>query len=618
MEILFFSFLSAFVLALVLVPLCRRVALSVGKVALPAADRWHQQATPLFGGVAISIATLVCAIGFSDAASLVVPLSCGAIIFLVGLADDIRGFRPNTKLVVQIALASALLFFGYRLDWTESLTLSSVLTVLWVVGITNAFNLLDNMDGLCAGIAIICTGTLLFGLSPIDQTTATVTTAIVLVALLGSVAGFLVYNFHPASIFMGDSGSMFIGFMLAALTLQPGLSETASGTGSLLSIVAAPVLLLLVPIFDTTLVTASRLLSGRSVAVGGRDHSSHRLVAIGLSERKAVGVLWGLAILAGTVGITIQTVNETWSTLLVLLFLVGLIVFAVYLARIRIYDEEDVTESGASGVTPVASDLLHKVAAAEVLLDFCLVSMAYYAAYRFRFPDPVFSLNFPIFLQSLPIVVVSQMAVLAIGGGYRGVWRYFGLHDVLAFGRNVVIGTFVAQFVVLYLYRFESYSRAVFALYAILLFVLLTASRASFRMISEFAHRQRDSGQRLVIYGAGDGGAMAVGQLLKQSNPGYRMLGFIDDDPSKARLRLHRYAVLGDSQHLLQLIGNGDVDTVVISTSNIDSQRERTISTLCAQNGVTLSYLRVQFDEIVGRSQGDSSLGYIHGSRSKD
>ena len=111
---------------------------------------------------------------------------------------------------------------------------------------------------------------------------------------------------------------------------------------------------------------------------------------------------------------------------------------------------------------------------------------------------------------------------------------------------------------------------------------------------------------------------MAVGQLLKQSNPGYRMLGFIDDDPSKARLRLHRYAVLGDSQHLLQLIGNGDVDTVVISTSNIDSQRERTISTLCAQNGVTLSYLRVQFDEIVGRSQGDSSLGYIHGSRSKD
>ena len=154
METLLFSFLSAFVLALVLVPLCRRVAFSIGKVALPAADRWHRQATPLFGGVAISIATMVCAIAFSDVASLVVPLSCGAIIFLVGLADDIRSFRPNTKLVVQIALASVLLFFGYRLDWTESLTLSSVLTVLWVVGITNAFNLLDKMDGLCAGIAI--------------------------------------------------------------------------------------------------------------------------------------------------------------------------------------------------------------------------------------------------------------------------------------------------------------------------------------------------------------------------------------------------------------------------------------------------------------------------------
>ena len=96
------------------------------------------------------------------------------------------------------------------------------------------------------------------------------------------------------------------------------------------------------------------------------------------------------------------------------------------------------------------------------------------------------------------------------------------------------------------------------------------------------------------------------------------MIGFIDDDPSKMRIRLHRYPVLGDCQHLIQLIGNGDVDTVVISTSSIDSQRERMISTLCAQNGVTLSYLRVHFDEIVGKSQGDSPLGYVRGSRSTD
>jgi len=340
MDILALPFLSAFILALVIVPLCRGAARSVGKVAHPAADRWHRQSTPLFGGVAIAITTIGCAIGFSDAVALVVPLGCGALIFLVGLADDIRGFRPGTKLVAQIAMASVLLFFGYRLDWAESLTLNSVLTVLWVVGITNAFNLLDNMDGLCAGIAIICTGALLLGLSPFDATSTTVTTAIVLAALLGSVAGFLFYNFHPASIFMGDSGSMFIGFMLSALTLQPTLAGTTSG--SLLSIVSAPVLLLLVPIFDTTLVTAARLLSGRSASVGGRDHSSHRLVAIGLSERKAVGVLWGLAILAGTVGVTIRSVNESWSALFVLLFLIGLIVFAVYLARIRVYDEYEV------------------------------------------------------------------------------------------------------------------------------------------------------------------------------------------------------------------------------------------------------------------------------------
>ena len=592
-------FLAALILALVLVPVCRTVAFSVGRVAHPAEDRWHRSATPLFGGVAIAAATISCVVAFGYAGALAVPLVCGALMFLVGLGDDIFSFRPGTKLLAQIALASVLLFFGYRLDWTESLTLSSMLTVFWVVGITNAFNLLDNMDGLCAGIAIICGVAFLFGLLPDWSAPANVVTAQFLAILLGAVAGFLVYNFHPASIFMGDSGSLFLGFNFAALTLQSDLAGASSG--SLLVIIGAPVLLLLVPIFDTTLVTVSRLLSGRSATRGGRDHSSHRLVAIGLSERKAVAVLWALAVLAVAVGVAVRTVSNSWAALFALVFLVGMIIFAVYLARVRVYAEDEIEGVIGKWLTPVVTDVRYKGLAAEILLDFGLVSIAYYAAYRFRFPDPVFSENFPEFVESLPVVVVAQMGALAIGGGYRGVWRYFGLHDALAYGRSVVYGTIAAQLFVLYFYRFAGYSRVVFALYAILLFILLTASRASFRVISEFAYRQRETGQRLVIYGAGDGGALAIGELLKQATPGYRMLGFIDDDPEKRRLRVHRFPVLGDHHHLQHLVTSGDVDAVVISTSSIEPGREQALAALCAQNGVTLSHLRVQLDEVVGR-----------------
>jgi UDP-GlcNAc:undecaprenyl-phosphate GlcNAc-1-phosphate transferase len=142
------------------------------------------------------------------------------------------------------------------------------------VGVTNAFNLLDNMDGLCAGIGLIVAASLLAALLQSGNEAG----AAYIVILMGALSGFLVYNFNPASIFMGDTGSLFIGLTLSSMALEPN----AGGGSGVISIVGAPVLLLLIPIFDTTLVTVLRLLSGRKASQGGRDHSSHRLVAVGL------------------------------------------------------------------------------------------------------------------------------------------------------------------------------------------------------------------------------------------------------------------------------------------------------------------------------------------------
>jgi UDP-GlcNAc:undecaprenyl-phosphate GlcNAc-1-phosphate transferase len=152
------------------------------------------------------------------------------------------------------------------------------------------------------------------------------------------------------------------------------------------------------------------------------------------------------------------------------------------------------------------------------------------------------------------------------------------------------------------LYRFENYSRGVFVIYAALMYLMLGGSRASFRLISEFVHRRRHAGQRVVIYGAGDGAATAVRELLSRTAEGYRMLGFIDDDPAMARMRMQGYPVLGDFSSLESLISNGAVDTVVITTPLISVDRLEHLRRLCSENHVSLARLHFKLDEIVAAS----------------
>ena len=605
MRALLYPFLASFGAALVLVPVARAIAIQAGAVAQPKQDRWHQRPTALFGGVAIALAVLGTVAYFDGIRSKPALLACGAVMFLFGLADDLLGVKPATKLIAQIALGSVFLFFHYRLGWSHSLTLDSVLTLLWVVGIVNAFNLLDNMDGLCAGVACIAGLAFMANFYPVWPGTDAFLAARYAAALSGAALGFLVYNAKPASIFMGDSGSLFLGLSLAALALRPGVSLVApvvpaAGLGSSLPLVVlAPLAILLVPIFDTTLVTAARLLSGRSASVGGRDHSSHRLVAIGLSERAAVAVLWGMALIAGSVGVAIRHSSESWSVLIAFLFLVAVVIFAIFLARVKVYDKGDLSRLTEGRMTPVMQEIFYRRRAAEVLLDFCLVLIAYYSAYRLHFDDRAFVTNFFPFINTLPIVVGLQMVTFFVVGSYRGAWKHFGLNDAVTFGKATLVGAVLAQVVVLYLYRFQGYSRAVFALYAVLLFVLLASTRASFRLIADFVNRRRQTGARLVIYGAGDGGVLALRELLAHPSITYRVVGFIDDDPLKKRLRLHGYPVLGGHDRLIALIEQNEVDAVVISARTFDPFRQRQLELLCRSHEITLSRLRVNLEALV-------------------
>jgi UDP-GlcNAc:undecaprenyl-phosphate GlcNAc-1-phosphate transferase len=587
---------QAFALSLVMVFACRLAALRFGYIAKPRDDRWHRKPTALLGGVGIALTVLPLHVAIAGPRALPILVIGSALMFIVGLVDDLIRLKPYTKLVAEIAIASLFVFVGYRLGWSESLTLDTLLTMVWIVGVTNAFNLLDNMDGLSAGVSLIAGGSVLAGIvlgggSPVE--------ARYLALLMGAIAGFLVYNFHPASIFMGDSGSLFIGLNLALLTL--GLPQESHGRSNVLSIIGAPLFLLLVPILDTTLVTVSRILAGRSAAQGGRDHSSHRLVAMGLSERAAVAVLWTLAGLGGLLALAIHGLPEAWMSVPAAVFALAMIIFAVYLAHVRVYDGIDDSLVQTGRVTPFVVNFMYRRRVAEVGLDALLASIAYYAAYRLRFEGGEdFAANFPNFLQSLPLVVGVQAVALYVVGVYRGVWRYFGLMDGVTFGKGVALGTLASVSLIVAAYGFDTYSRGVFVNYGALLMLLLSGSRASFRLMSEFVNRRKQGGPRLIIYGAGDVGASAVRDLLGRRG-GYRMLGFIDDDPSMMRARMQGYPVLGNFDSLVSLITNNAVELVVI-TGLLDVERVEALENLCTEHQVALARLHYDLDELVAAS----------------
>jgi len=299
--------------------------------------------------------------------------------------------------------------------------------------------------------------------------------------------------------------------------------------------------------------------------------------------------------------VSLSRFQNDWTSVAAAVFLLAMIIFAVYLAHVRVYDDASAALR-AGGITPFVVDFMHKRRVAEVLLDALLVTIAYYSAYRLRFEGTAFSSYFPTFLQSLPLVVGLQMVMLFAVGTYRGVWRYFGLMDAVTAARGVLFGTFASVWLLVYLYRFENYSRGVFVIYGALLLILLGGSRASFRLISEFASRRRHVGQRVVIYGAGDGAATAVRELLSRTADGYRMMGFIDDDPAMARAKMQGYPVLGDFSSLMSLISNSAVDTVVITTHLISVDRLETLRRLCAEHQVALARLHFKLDEIVAAS----------------
>jgi UDP-GlcNAc:undecaprenyl-phosphate/decaprenyl-phosphate GlcNAc-1-phosphate transferase len=285
------ALLAALVVTLVATPVMRRLARSVGLVDNPNARKVHNVSIPYLGGAAIALGVLL---GLILAPGLEWRMAVVGVIALslcvLGFFDDRRPLSPAPRIAVELTAALATLALGLRLDVTGVGVIDAVLTLAWIVGLTNAANLLDNMDGLAAGTAgSIAFGALLLtgGVNPVATLAA---------AVAGACLGFLAYNKRPASIYMGDAGSLFLGYMVSVITLAA--AAPLAGPDSFL----VPLMLAAIPIADTTTVVLARLRRGISPAQAGKDHLSHRLVWSGLGPGKAVLVLTTVSLLVGLAG----------------------------------------------------------------------------------------------------------------------------------------------------------------------------------------------------------------------------------------------------------------------------------------------------------------------------
>jgi len=562
----------------------RRLAPTIGAIVPPRPDRWHNQPTPTMGGVAIAAATMTGFLVIAFRVDLIgapqgwLPVLLAALaMFVVGVLDDRLQLSPVAKLVASLAIGAFLVFALAGVEPEGALpSWYTLVSIVWFAGVCHAVNLLDNMDGLAAGVGLIAASFLAALLGGLLGSTLVV----LLTSLAGALLGFLYWNRTPARLFMGDCGSLFVGALLAAASLVPIFSSRLA----FISPGVLVVLILVVPLFDTGFVLVLRRFAGRKATKGGTDHASHRLVSLGFSERSAVRILYLLGIVGGLTAWGLLAGSGVEPMLpLVAVFGVILVLVGIYLARVPAYNAEDFIALQKSSFAPLLKDLAFRWHAGEVMLDLVLITVCYYLAYRLRFDGEDLDNFLPYFTASLPVVLGCKLASLYGSGLYQRSWETFGLRDFTAVLRGVGMGTMLSILTAAYLYRLEGFSRAVFALDALLLSVAIVATRGSFQIMSLVAATRNKRSRRVLVYGAGAFGQTLVREMRANTNWNMNPIVFIDDDPQKAHRWIVGVPVRGSLGALEETIKRYSVDEVVLSSPSINGNVEHRIHEVCAQ-----------------------------------
>jgi UDP-GlcNAc:undecaprenyl-phosphate/decaprenyl-phosphate GlcNAc-1-phosphate transferase len=587
------------VASLVLWALLRSPSAAARLVAHPTGERWHDRATPTFGGVGIAAGlaaavALALFVGAVEATWELAGILAGcAIVFLAGLIDDVRRLSPLTKLAAQFAAAGIAIAAGLRVELVSNDVAGVAIALVWLVGITNAFNLLDNMDGLAATLATVAC--VYFA---IDAATAHENDVVLVLALSLAFAclGFLPFNLRPgggAHVFMGDGGSQLLGFLLAAL----GLAASWTTAGTTVATMLLPLLVLAIPILDTTLVTIRRIVERRPVTQGGKDHSSHRLVYYGLSETKAVALLALIALALGATSVAYNVLDRPAVTALGVLVSFALLVqFGGFLAEL--------SEQERRG-RPGDTRLRHAVAVeprrlVELLVDAAIVGGTFLATYLAFVDGRGTELQRGTFLAVLPVLLGTTYVVNVLLGVYRRAWRYATARQLLVVALASGLATLAGVGIVVATRDLGDFPVGVFPVYGLAAAALAMTSRWLERFVPE-AGRADDDRRRVLVVGAGGAGRGVARDLRAEGD--VRVVGFLDDNPRLRGRRVQGVPVLGTTGDAGSVVASARADELVVTIPDAAAARLEVVARACDAARIPFRVVRDRHGEARSTTQ---------------
>lgn len=608
------------VLTLAITPVVIRMAHLIGAIDRPGARKAHSVPTPRLGGVAVSIA-FACATLLLMRWDAVLPFplwmqgSQGTmlavalvLVVLLGVWDDIRELRPLQKLIVQIVLSTVVYMAGFHVSGITDpfgdgkLDLGPLdypVTVIWIVGVTNAINLIDGLDGLASGVSAIA----LLTMVPIAVMHEDTGTAVVALILTGAVLGFLRYNFNPARVFLGDSGSLFLGFMLALLSLRSSTKSTTAFA------ILVPIVALGLPIMDTLLSMLRRLLRSflhpqervpggtawlRSMFIPDRGHIHHQLLARGFSHRHAVLVLYLVSCLLGAGAFVITIANNAEAVFVLLVVGIALV---VGIRQLR-YHEMAVLQNGV--LLPIFDAQVVNRNVFQVFLDIVFIIAAYGGAHLIHDGGNHGHGIHPSLVLTITVNGFIQFAVFGLMGTYRFSLRQFTLPDGLAITKTVAVAVGSSALIFsLPPFRLPHVDLTTIVLDFYILLTLTIGSRFSFRVLSHIFRRNREGARRILIYGADRNGILALQRILDAELEFVTPAGFLDDRPSVEGKHVNGYPVFGGHWKLERLVRRRSIKEVLLSGDDIKPEVLRRLTATAVRLGLSIRQFNIRFEEVV-------------------
>jgi UDP-GlcNAc:undecaprenyl-phosphate GlcNAc-1-phosphate transferase len=614
-------FLLASILSFLITPAVRSVAKKLGAFDLPGERKVHYKPIARLGGLAIYVTFNLILIITSRVDLFFFPvdflekinfpwlLVASTIIFSIGAVDDVRRIPPAIKFFFQIVAGLIVALTCVKIR-AISLPFGSIqlgiwsipVTVLWVVGITNAINLLDGLDGLAAGTSfIVCLA--MFGISLFNQDIGIALTSII---LAGSILGFLRYNFHPASIFLGDSGAYFLGFVLSVFPLLGGLKGTTTFA------ILIPILALGLPIIDTGLSMLRRLLKslhifevdpdknvvkfffldGWAMFKADRSHIHHRLLEMGFTQRKAVILLYGISLVLG--GLAFSSVYFKNINYALFLTTIGI---ASYIGVRKLgYSDIQILRNGK--LLPLFDAPVVNIRILRFFVDMGFIVLSYYLAFLLRFEGALDPTIKEYCLETIPLILSVKMGIFYLSGLYKGAWRYTSVNEVIKMLKAVMLSCLASALFLWAIPGLGVVSLSVLFIDFNLLFFFVTGARSSFRVLEQLHVSNNHHGKKVLIFGVDKESIQALREFINNPRLDLSPVGFIDEDERNKGKEINGYPILGTLDSLENIIRNHSISEVIITRDNISGAKFDRLCQICNDHQISLRRFQTRLEEI--------------------